>query len=496
MPAGLQTRIRSERPPRGEETRRGLSHYAATASFLGVTGRMVSGEFAAFAQLCRGEAAAFFDGRGPVHIARAPGRLDVMGGIADYSGSVVLEGTIGEAAFAGVQLRSDGLVRVWSFGAEQEGFSARRDVRLDDLRSADGYAGVRALFGTDPATAWAAYLAGAFPVLEREGVAADLPGANLLLHSRVPVGAGVSSSAAIEVATTFALDGALGLGLGGLHLARLCQIVENEVVGAPCGIMDQVTCALGEAGKLLALRCRPHDLLGQHELPAGWHVYGLNSHVKHSVSGSRYGRARTAAFMGLGIIAQHDAAGEVGRYLCNLSPQRYRERFRHLLPGKLRGAEFLERFGPHPDAVTTVDPEQTYSVRACTEHPIYESHRVEAFIACLQRAREGDRRAGIEAGKLMYGSHWSYGAKCALGSRETDLLVRLVRDRGPDQGLLGAKITGGGGGGTVAVLSDRNVTDTLHEVCAAYERAAGIRAEIITGTSPGAYAAGRETVNV
>ena len=458
---------------------------------------MVSQEFAAFARLCREEAAAFFDGSGPVHVARAPGRLDVMGGIADYSGSVVLEATIGEAACAGAQLRRDGLVRVWSYGAEHEGLGARREVRLEDLRPrGDGYGDVRTFLRADPTTAWAAYLAGAFPVLEREGVASDLPGANILLHSSVPVGAGVSSSAAIEVAAMFALDGAFGLGLEGLHLAWLCQIVENEVVGAPCGIMDQVTCALGEAGKLLALRCRPHDLLGLHELPAGWHVYGLNSHVKHSVGGSRYGRARTAAFMGLGIIARQVGPDEMGGYLCNLTPRQYRERFRHLLPGKMRGAEFLERYGRHLDPVTTVNPDEVYSVRACAEHPIYENHRVEAFIVCLQRAREGDAGAGVEAGKLMYGSHWSYGAKCALGSAETDLLMRLVRERGPDQGLLGAKITGGGGGGTVAVLADREVTDTLRAVCAEYGRQTGIQADLITGTSPGAYAAGREQIPV
>ena len=145
-----------------------------------------------------------------------------------------------------------------------------------------------------------------------------LGGADVLLVSTVPLGAGVASSAAVEVATMRAAGAAFGARLDGLRLAALCQMVENRVVGAPCGIMDQVTCTLGEAGRLLALRCQPHDVLGWHAPPPGATFVGLDSGVKHAVGGRRYGRARCAAFMGREIIREHlrregGGAGPAGR---------------------------------------------------------------------------------------------------------------------------------------------------------------------------------------
>ena len=259
-----------------------------------------------FTQLCR-RTPGFFDGVGPLTIVRVPGRLDVMGGIADYSGSTVLEGTIERGAFLALQRRRDTRLRLHSHGLHREGLCPRVEWDLGGFRPRGrllSYAQARRHCSRDPQAAWAGYLAGGFFVLQKEGVRpAFSGGANLLLASEVPMGAGVASSAAIEVAAMYAANCAFGLGLPGLKLARLCQIVENRVVGAPCGIMDQVTCALGETGKLLALRCQPHDVLGLHEIPAGYRVWGINSNIKHAVGGSKYRRARTAAFMGLRIIS-------------------------------------------------------------------------------------------------------------------------------------------------------------------------------------------------
>ena len=454
---------------------------------------------ARFRTLCR-KRAGFFDGRGPLAVVRVPGRLDVMGGIADYSGSVVLEGTIERGVFLALQRRRDDRLRFYSHGLEREGLSPQVEWRLSDFRRAGkpiSYAQARRHCARDAQAAWAGYLAGCFLVLERERAAPAFPtGANLFLASDIPMGAGVASSAAIEVAAMYALDQAFSLGLEGLELARLCQIVENRVVGAPCGIMDQVTCALGEPGKLLALRCRPHDVLGLHQIPAGYEVLGLNSNIKHAVGGSKYGRARTAAFMGLKIITSASPAPALNGYLCRLDPATYREAYRPLLPPKMRGADFLDRYGDTDDPVTTVDPDQTYSVRACAEHPIYENARVTRFIELLGQADGRGERAMIAAGKLMYGSHWSYGRLCALGAPETDLLVRLVRERGPARGLYGAKITGGGSGGTVAVLARKGCDEAIGEIVTAYEARTGLRPDVFRGTSPGAYAWGCEHVTI
>jgi galactokinase len=326
--------------------------------------------------------------------------------------------------------------------------------------------------------------------------------------SSVPLGAGVASSAAVEVATMRAAGAAFGARLDGLRLAALCQLVENRVVGAPCGIMDQVTCTLGEAGRLLALRCQPHDVLGWHAPPPGATFVGLDSGVKHAVGGRRYGRARCAAFMGREIISEHlrGEGGEPARpdgparlngparlsYLCDLTPAAYRARWRALLPRRLSGRAFLDRWGETGDPATRVDPDETYPVRGATEHPIYENDRVQRFIGFLEAGTPDALRG---AGRLMYGAHRSYSRNCGLGSRETDLLVSLVRRSPPEAGLYGAKITGGGSGGTVAVLLQAgpdgapapHAAAALEALSAAYAGATGRLPRLIGGSLPGAW---------
>jgi len=446
----------------------------------------------------------------PIHVARAPGRLDVMGGIADYSGSLVLEGTLAEATVCGVQLRDDRTVRVQSLNARGEGLAPDVSRSLDDLVPASGanrYEAIRARFHADPSRAWAAYVAGAFAVLVGEKVVPGFPrGATIAVQSEVPLGAGVSSSAALEVAAMTALAAAYGIAIPGLRLAALCQIVENSVVGAPCGIMDQVTSALGEAGKLLALRCRPHDVEGVIALPPGIRAVGFDTHVKHAVGGSRYTDTRVAAFMGQRIIAGRRTKGEgppgpAGGYLTAIAPEEYVARWRPLLPARMKGEEFLRIWGGTFDPVTRVVPEKTYLVRSRTEHPIYENARVERFRACLIRALAADagsarvEREMVRAGKLMYGSHWSYGSRCAMGSRETDLVVRMVRPLGPHMGFYGAKITGGGSGGTVAILCREGTDADLARMAAQYRAATGLEPRLFLGTGPGACEFGTRVVN-
>ena len=147
-------------------------------------------------------------------------------------------------------------------------------------------------------------MAGVFLVLMRElGVRFD-HGARLLISSRVPEGKGVSSSAALEVATMSAVAAAFDVEVEPREIALLCQRVENLVVGAPCGVMDQMTSACGEANQLLALICQPAELQGSIQLPEELAVWGLDSGMRHSVGGGDYGSVRAGTFMGYRIIAE------------------------------------------------------------------------------------------------------------------------------------------------------------------------------------------------
>ncbi len=189
-----------------------------------------------------------FEAGKPILVARAPGRLDVIGGIGDYSGSLVLEMPIAEAAFVAVQPADESGVTVVSL-PQQAGEQARRVTfsggEWDRLLRSD-YETARRILHENPQTAWTAYVLGAALVLVRETPARLSGGLRMLVDSRVPEGKGVSSSAAVEVATMRAVAVLAGYDqLTGAELARLCQVAENRVVGAPCGIMDQMTSALG-----------------------------------------------------------------------------------------------------------------------------------------------------------------------------------------------------------------------------------------------------------
>jgi L-arabinokinase len=246
--------------------------------------------------------------------------------------------------------------------------------------------------------------------------------------------------------------------------------------------MDQVTSALGEGGQLLALLCQPYQVQGTVALPAGWSVFGIDSAVKHSIGGSAYTRARVAAFMGYKMLADRAGNG-FGGYLCNCSPDEYRGLYPDGLPEKLAGAVFLGAHGGIFDTVTTVQPGETYDVRACTEHAILENARVTRFLDDL---KDGSDEKMAEAGQQMLAAHASYSA-CGLGSADTDLLVELARAQ--TKSVVGARITGGGSGGTVGVLCRANDEARVAQTVAdEYEKRTGRAPRVIRGTSPGAFA--------
>ncbi len=442
----------------------------------------------------------FFEPGCPVVVARAPARLDVLGGIADYSGATVLELPLDRSVRVVAQATGDGMLVARSDrtnGPRGAVIEARipRAV-IDDGPAADAPQRLRAALEADYAH-WAAYVLGPLAVLHAAGLlsAGGSGGVRLFVRSDVPAGAGVSSSAALEVATLRALAALWDLNLDPLGLALLAQQAEHRVAGAPCGIMDQAAATLGQAGHLLMLRCqatggRPATVIGQRRLPPGVRVVGLDSGVAHRVAGSQYGRVRTAAFMGRAIITAHDPTEPAGGYLCNLAPARFLARYAPLLPQELGGAAFLERYGETGDDATRVEPDAVYRVRDCATHPVLEQANVATFLAALDGyERDGDPAALVEAGAAMYRSHESYGARCGLGTPETDLIVDIVRDLGPAYGLYGAKITGGGAGGTVAILgAGSGVEDAVEAVRGEYTRRSGRQATALAGSSDGAWA--------
>jgi len=448
--------------------------------------------------------ASFFD-KGDILVVRVPARLDIMGGIADYSGSNVCEGTLGCGVVLGVQPRADDWIKLRTQEVRRDhlaldfAFSLRNFYSGDRLRSYDE---VRALFQSSTITTWGAYLIGAlFTLLKEKRVKRFEHGFNVGLTSSVPMGVGIGSSATVEIAMLYGVNQVLGLGLEPLEVARLGQITENRVVGAPCGIMDQISVACGRENELIHIVCRPDTIVGTVDIPVECAFAGINSMVKHSVAGPKYTDTRVATFMGRKIIYEHKRKVEKARlgaldefYLATITPDEFESKYKRLLPNKVSGQQFLDEYGETGDAATEVVPQRTYFVRLRTAHPVYENTRVLRFVDALKAARDtGDRSRGdekhlIEAGKQMYGAHASYANNCNQSCPEVDFIVEQAKKLGKKNGVYGAKITGGGSGGTVAVLCRRDMLDgAVARIAEAYRIESGLAADVFLGTSPGAF---------
>jgi L-arabinokinase len=447
----------------------------------------VSAELDAFCDTLRVHA--WFEAGAALTVSRAPGRLDVMGGIADYSGSLVLQRPIAEATFAAVQRLDRPVLEVVSLGRPPV------TIPLDALQQGGVpivYDRARWMFGGGGgavAPHWVSYVAGVFLVLARERGMTLTSGARIVVASTVPEGKGVSSSAAIETASRYSVATAFGIALDPLALALLCQKSENLVAGAPCGVMDQMTCVFGQRDALLALLCQPAELQASVPVPDDVEFWGLDSGERHAVGESDYGAVRVGAFMGRRIVAER--AGAPVDYLANIAPRDFERELGRDLPEEISGDEFLTRYGGTGDTVTTVERGRRYRVRAPAAHPVYERERAEHFRQLLRSPPGEDRR--VRLGELMYESHASYAA-CGLGSPGTDRLVDLVRAEGPAAGLYGARVTGGGSGGTVAVIGRKDASAAIARVARAYGQATGHEPYVFSGSSPGVAAFGAQSI--
>lgn len=435
--------------------------------------------------------ASFFT-TGDIWVTRVPARLDVMGGIADYSGANVCEAVLGRGVLMGLQPRTDRTLRIRTMHAGLKALPVETRLPLNYFEGANGladYAEIRELCQANPLANWSSYIVGSiFTLLREEQI--KLPyGFNLLLLSAVPMNVGIGSSAAVEVGTLTVLNAYLNLNLAPGRIAQLGQMAENHVVGAPCGIMDQTAIASGRQGCLTHILCRPGEVKGEVAIPRGTGFVGINSMVRHSVAGNPYKDTRIGAFMGRRIINQlrSEAGQSPLRYLTELSVAEFRSNYEGQLPEEILGSEFLQRYETHEDAVTEISLDATYCVVGPTRHPVEENERVLKFMDALRAANAGDESALVVAGECMFGAHDSYRNNCHLSTEEVDFLVNTVRERGTKSGLYGAKITGGGTGGAVAVFGQLEaLAREIPKIAKEYSRRIGQMPDLFEGTSPGA----------
>jgi L-arabinokinase len=451
----------------------------------------------------------FFQTGKDIFINRTPGRLDLMGGNDDYTGGLVFETTIQEATFVAVQARPDRQVVIYNPAVKALGWDERVEFSLADLT--DGgqvkpLESVRAWINSVETRAWCAYILGDVYYLLMKFPEKVRVGFNLYLESQVPLGKGVSSSAALEVAPMKAMSCMYGIQAQGIELASWTQWVEIALTQSACGIMDQLTVVMGDQEAFVPMLCQPCQPYPLVRLPHNLRLWGIDSGVRHTISGIEYESARAATFMGYRYLCEiehlHpvlDEAGALPRYvdplwdgyLANLTPALFREKYEERLPAQVSGVEFNRQYPTHLDPFTPVRPEVTYPLRAATRYAVEENWRVNLFYGLISSSDNlVGEHSGALLGELMYQAHVGY-TDCGLGSAATDQIVAFVRQQ-REHGLLGAKITGGGAGGTVAVLgwNTAEAEQAFMSVVTKYRLASAIEPYIFQGSSAGADAFG------
>ncbi|MFF8813385.1 galactokinase [Streptomyces pactum] len=383
----------------------------------------------------------------PAGVWAAPGRINLIGEHTDYNDGFVMPLALPHTTLAAASARPDGVLRLCSGNAPGTGGHgtaggqppAVATLTVDTLDPR-----------TRPAGAWTSYPAGVVWAMREQGL--PVGGADLHLTSTVPTGAGLSSSAALEVATATALNDLYGLGLPPRRIAELCRRAENAYVGVPCGIMDQMASACCTAGHALFLDTRdlrlrqvPLDLAA-----AGLRLLVVDTRVKHDLADGAYARRRASCEAGaraLGVRALRDVPYA---------------RLDDALTALARQA------GPGDDG----------TLPRRVRHVVTENHRVEQVIALLDA---GEPEA---IGPVLTAGHASCRDDFEVSCAELDLVVAAANDAG----ALGARMTGGGFGGSAIVLVREKRAGAVADAVRAAFAAAGHRAPRIFPAlpSPGA----------
>lgn len=361
-------------------------------------------------------------------IFAAPGRVNLIGEHTDYAEGFVMPAAIDFATLAAISPRRDGKVVIFS-----ENFSEQREL---DAASLPG----------TPSHHWSDYPLGVLAILAGQGH--KIPAFSLSLWGDVPPGSGLSSSAALEVATASAVTSLLGVQYPGPVLARLCQRAENEFVGSSCGIMDQFISANAVHDHALLLDCR--DLTFRlAPIPAHVALVIANTMVQHAVTGSEYTSRRAQVEEAAAVIARH------------------RPEVRFLRDATL---DDLARWG------SEMSPEAVKRAR----HVISENLRT---VAAADALIHNDL---TELGRLMAEAHRSYSQDFEASCAEADAMVELAQDL---PGLIGARLTGGGFGGcTVNLVERQHAPAFARSLAELYRSRTGIQPQIhICHASGGAH---------
>ena len=518
----------------------------------------------------------------PVHARSAPGRLDVLGGLARQAGGTLAQMALPRRAAAAVQRRQDGRLVVHHCDVtppigDPDYVGSWSDLLSHPAGDTTGSVGVcigaKPWLGLPAEYDWVTSILAALQLFHQaypadfglgggvgDSERGDPGGMTVILRSDVPLGASQANTAAQVTALLLALADAAGMKVdtggkagGKAGEVKLDDLAQQVAAAVNClrpehgQVIDALTCLQAQTpppAHLLRFTAQGNQLVGQIKLPRDLKIVALDTGIHYTAASATVEALRLAGAMGLRII--ETVYRDLGQrhtplhgHLANLSPVLYRQYFRALLPRRLRGQDFLRTYGDLAVGIGggAIIPTQLYHVRAAVDHLLTEHDHAENFLQAMEEladpasrhrlSREEREKIHRRAGRLMVASHHSYRLRVELSCREADWLVDHLMaggdsavdhlgesageldqpatpasvaggGGGPDQGIYGARITGAGGGGTVAVLmrTTHQATDVLLESLTAYHKITGLQLHVQEAGGPGSggawLSAGRE----
>ncbi len=355
-----------------------------------------------------------------IKVAQAPGRVNLIGEHTDYNDGFVLPIAIDREIKMAAQARNDQKVKVYSLD-----FKTEESFKVNQI-------------SYNQESNWINYIQGVAKMILDEGY--NLTGMNLILTGNIPRGAGLSSSAALEVATAVILELVNGFKLDRVKLAKLCQKAENDFVGVSCGIMDQFISALGKKDNALFIDCRSNDYQLVPMDIAEAKIVISNTNVEHSLVDSAYNQRLNE---------------------CQTAVEKFQQFLEKDLTA-LRDVTISE-FKEHKSKLSDL-------IRKRARHVIYENKRVKKTVAALKAGRLK------EVGELMQQSHQSLSNLYDVSCKELDIMVELALEI---DGVLGSRMTGAGFGGcTVSLVKSNAVEEFKRKVSQRYFKQTGIETDI------------------
>ncbi len=346
-------------------------------------------------------------------LVRSPGRINIIGEHTDYNEGFVLPAAIDKAIYVAVGETTDNEIHLYAVD-----FKETHTASLNNFQ---------------PTKTWATYILGVADQLIKRGHA--IRGFNLVIDGDVPLGAGLSSSAAVECATVFALNELFALGIDKMEMVKIAQQAEHEFAGVMCGIMDQFASMFGKKDHVIKLDCRS---LEYEYIPLKLDNYKLvlfNSNVKHSLASTEYNTRRQQCEQGVAWIKEH-----------------------HPQVNSLRDVnmEMLQAY---------VLPKDQLVFTRCK----FVVEEIQRLLTACEDLQKGDI---ISLGKKMFATHEGLSKEYEVSCKELDYLVNAVKD---NPAVMGARVMGGGFGGcTLNIIKEDAVAEITKKITAEYKSAMGL----------------------